>query len=365
MSSPDALPANDGGTKIAMSRALGAAFLSHQVQELERAVASSPRRGTPRGRGRGAGPDTGRGGGRRNNHRKQGSEDTSGDDQATLPPNVSVIVLDASVLVHAPAQVKRWCKDDGAPDLVVPLEVLNTLDLLKKGTSLLAQRARGASRLLESFVGSNTRLRVQRDDAFLLWDDVLLTADDADALPPPEWLRRTLCCACWETTHNSARGSVLVAVVDSSPTTDVESAGRFDVRADGTLVKSWVPRVGLRILPVKGSSAPPTGRVAAGNMVPEKPLTPEPISAPVTVPRVRGKLFDPNASDSDAAHPTSPRRVIAPSSPMAILANSKRGGKRPGSGGHGGPPRKPMNVVAVKEPVRVVRLLARGEKLDP
>lgn len=122
MSVPGNAPANAGGGKIAVSRAsLNAAFLNYQVQELERAVASAPRRSTPRGRGRGHGNDPGRGGARRN-HRKQGSEDTSGDDQAGLPADVGTIVLDASVLVHAPAQVKRWCKDDVAPDLVVPLE---------------------------------------------------------------------------------------------------------------------------------------------------------------------------------------------------------------------------------------------------
>lgn len=249
--------------------------------------------------------------------------------------------------------------------------MLNTLDMLKKGTSILAQRARGASRLLESFVGANTRLRVQRDDAFVLWDDVLLTADDDDALPPPEWLRRTLCCASWEATQNAARGSVCVAVVDPSPTTDVDSAGRYDVRADGALTRSWAPRLGLRLLPVKASvgKVPATGAI----VVPERPLTPELITAPVTVPRPRGKLFDPNASDADTALSVSPR-VLArrgsdtPASPVVpvILAN-KRGGKRPMSGG--GPRKPPISVLAAakekEEPVRVVRLLARGEKLDP
>jgi hypothetical protein len=44
-------------------------------------------------------------------------------DIATLPPKaVETIVLDASVLIHALSQVKRWCKDDVRADLVVPLE---------------------------------------------------------------------------------------------------------------------------------------------------------------------------------------------------------------------------------------------------
>lgn len=349
---------------MAMSRALAAAFLSHQVQELERAVATNPRRGAPRGRGRGHGPEPGRGGGPKRGHRTQGSEDTSGDDQAPLA-GVGAIILDASVLVHCPAQVKRWCKDAVGPDLVVPLEVLNTLDLLKKGASVLAQRARAASRLLESFVGSDTRLRVQRDEAYVLWDDILVSGSDQDLLPPPEWLRRTLCCASWEAAHN-ARGSAVIAVADPSPPSDIDSAGRFDVRADGALVRAWVSRVGLRMVGVKPSAGRPN------NAVPEA-LAPEPISAPVTVPRIRGKLFDPNASDADA--PPSPKIFMrrpsdtpAPPPPVVPVILNRRGG---GGGGAkrppvGAGPRKPAAPAKEKsEPVRVVRLLSRGEKLDP
>ena len=80
---------------------------------------------------------------------------------------------------------------------------LNTLDLLKKGTTVLAQRARAASRILEAQVGTNPRIRVQRDDAFVLWDDIPFVDQAAAAagLASPEWVRRTICCARWELEH--------------------------------------------------------------------------------------------------------------------------------------------------------------------
>ena len=78
--------------------------------------------------------------------------------------------------------------------------MLNTLDLLKKGTSSLAQRARAASRILEAQVGTNPRVRVQRDEAFVYWDKIASTSQDTGTpLPSPEWVRRTVCCAKWET----------------------------------------------------------------------------------------------------------------------------------------------------------------------
>ena len=258
--------------------------------------------------------------------------------------------------------------------------VLNTLDLLKKGTTLLAQRARAASRLLESFVGSDTRLRVQRDEAFVPWADVPLYSNSADSdhdsddvLPPPEWLRRTLCCARWEVQPASdplARPrAVVVAVGDPSPAdTPTEPAtaapGRHDARADGLLVKAWVPRVaGLRLQSVKPSSAGTaqyTDKATFATADVLVPVGPDvvPIVAPTTVPRARGKqLFDPKSDDAysyaDPLHPDSPRfsrqpaarKASQPVVPSPIVVQ----------------PRKRDEP----QPMRVVRLLARGEKLDP
>jgi hypothetical protein len=127
-----------------MSRALGAAFLSHQVAELETRVGgmdiAGSSRGNPRGRGRGRGEHRGRGRGRgRGTHIQRQSFSEADDDlrsstelnmpRSPPPPAerekrtlAQVIVLDSSVLVHALNQVKRWCKEDRKEVLVVPLE---------------------------------------------------------------------------------------------------------------------------------------------------------------------------------------------------------------------------------------------------
>ena len=76
------------------------------------------------------------------------------------------------------------------------------MDLLKKGTSALAQRARAASRILEAQVGTNPRIRVQRDDAFVLWDEIPFDEQTSGTQgTTPEWVRRTICCARWELEH--------------------------------------------------------------------------------------------------------------------------------------------------------------------
>ena len=53
-----------------------------------------------------------------------------------------------------PLAVQLECSVDHAT-------ALNTLDLLKKGTSALAHRARAASRILEAQVGTNPRIRIK------------------------------------------------------------------------------------------------------------------------------------------------------------------------------------------------------------
>lgn len=146
------VPVDDGvDCKDKMSRALGAAYLGHQVAKLESRInntdpsAYSPAN-SPRGGGRGRGP---RGGGRvwtpeRSGQRSRrrsftlhpvaaeaGSEppqaSTPSSGQAAPVPKekpimANVIVLDASVLVHALGQVKRWCKEERKETLIVPLE---------------------------------------------------------------------------------------------------------------------------------------------------------------------------------------------------------------------------------------------------
>jgi hypothetical protein len=141
-----------------MSKALGAAFLTHQVEQLEKTVSAAPPRRSPsrsynnnangnwRDRQRPHPPppsDSKRGqlpiGGIKittnpttstaSNHqqkerhvasaKKRGAEDTR------KTPNVKqadVIVVDASVLVNALGQVKKWCRDGQQEIIIVPLE---------------------------------------------------------------------------------------------------------------------------------------------------------------------------------------------------------------------------------------------------
>lgn len=139
-----------------MSRALGAAFLGHQVAQLESRINTSPS-SSPRGGGRGRGsrggrvwnPDRDRGGGgggqrvRKRSFSLHPVPAEPGLEPAQLPSNTpvtaptsqgvpvapkerpvmaNVIVLDASVLVYALGQVKRWCKEERKETLIVPLE---------------------------------------------------------------------------------------------------------------------------------------------------------------------------------------------------------------------------------------------------
>jgi len=127
-----------------MSRALGAAFLSHQVEQLEKSV-NNRIPGTANWRDRRA-PHSDQGG--RNssggNHNppgtltfrrvsdsspKQRIDDRSFRDSSDHKQrrgkdtkDADVIVLDASVLIHALGQLKRWSRDGREEIIIVPLE---------------------------------------------------------------------------------------------------------------------------------------------------------------------------------------------------------------------------------------------------
>ena len=137
-----------------MSRALGAAFLNHQVEQLEKSVngqgpasgnwrerraqsngqqlqgAVAPRQGAtspgskdsqPRRKGadRARDGETDRFSATQTSPtRRSGEEDRRAAD---------IIVVDASVLIHALYQVKRWCRDGRDEIIVVPLEGASSL----------------------------------------------------------------------------------------------------------------------------------------------------------------------------------------------------------------------------------------------
>ncbi|KAI5114957.1 hypothetical protein M0805_001142, partial [Coniferiporia weirii] len=127
-----------------------------------------------------------------------------------------VVVVDASVLVHALDQLKTWCGKGREEVVVVPLEnaSLNTLDTLKKGASSgqIVRRGRDASRYLEGQVDMNPRIRIQSDNEFAPWDSISFSKDGQDTSNDaarslsecPDWLRRIVCCARWEYDHFQA-----------------------------------------------------------------------------------------------------------------------------------------------------------------
>ncbi|KAI0344355.1 hypothetical protein BDW22DRAFT_1327712 [Trametopsis cervina] len=361
--------------KLAMSKALGAAFLNHQVEQLEQKMSSGPAaRGGGWRDGRRAGLETetsregmhsqkrtggGRGGGR---GKAQSKRVVSGDyargwreDPDTK--DADVVVVDASVLIHAITHLKKWCRDGRQEMIVIPLEALNTLDLLKKGTTPLAQRARAASRMLEAQVGTNPRIRVQRDDAFVLWDEIPFGG--APSVPSPEWVRRTLCCARWEIAHPPQQPvrdighKVVLAVCPSTPEA-AETSHPSSTSFSNKLAASPVP------LP-----APQPNRFeprSAGQLI-----LPWAHAAGITV------LELPPASAHGSSSPAVPR-----DQDNGLQRRSGEHGRRSSDDEHGGrrhaqqskpmverPPAVMAMMEAVSQPSKIVRVLARGEKLDP
>ncbi|KAJ7812322.1 hypothetical protein B0H14DRAFT_3090508 [Mycena olivaceomarginata] len=220
-----------------------------------------------------------------------------------------------TVLVHALHQVKRWCREGREEVVIVPLEALNTLDLLKKGTSQLAQRARAASRILEA----------QRDDAFVPWDRIAQTTPDQR--PLPRWVRRTVCCARWE--------------VESTSTATAAAAAH----ATGTLVAHWAARAGLAVRRVAPSVPNPNSSAGGGN----NKRGGGPSARPSSIGKVGGGSF----TSSKGSLVERPAAALAMEGKLAVMEGkgTLALGKDIGRGAAG--PR-----------AGVVRVLARGERLD-
>jgi hypothetical protein len=132
---------------MAMSRALGAAFLNHQVEQLEKSVSSNgPTSGNWRDRKNPATGSAKRGPSSpavkmapktkvetkalpmkerdrdfdRNSATSPNMRRTSTEDKREK--DADIIVVDASVLIHALYQVKKWCRDGRQEIVIVPLE---------------------------------------------------------------------------------------------------------------------------------------------------------------------------------------------------------------------------------------------------
>lgn len=139
-------PAN----KLAMSRALGAAFLNHQVEQLEKTVTNGPSSGNWRDRERDNRRQSPTGGvlynatsanpkrpsakpprkkvthdfvvERREKREARRSSEDARPGKGDKDKDADVVVVDASVLVHALHQVKKWCREGRNEIVIVPLE---------------------------------------------------------------------------------------------------------------------------------------------------------------------------------------------------------------------------------------------------
>lgn len=128
--------ATQSANRDAMSRALGAAFLNHKVEELEKTVTANPnangvfernrrdRRGSQGNdtvRGRGGGPRQGRNASRRSNEEER-DRVSDGEKRTAAHQDAKTVVVDASVLVHCLGKLKDWCKPYRKEIIIVPLE---------------------------------------------------------------------------------------------------------------------------------------------------------------------------------------------------------------------------------------------------
>jgi hypothetical protein len=238
--------------------------------------------------------------------------------------------------------------------ILIHCSALNTLDMLKKGTSQLAQRARAASRVLEAQVGTNPRILVQRDEDFVLWDTLefspstpaanvvadpqISQAQLTNPSSAPEWVRRTVCCSRFEADKATADKKKVVLAVSSalplstSPSRNFNAATpvplpapqpqtKFEPRSSGGLVGTWARRVGVTVLDVRPG---------------------------------------PGGSDDESDRSMRKR-------PMGGVNNGGRGGGHVGGGLVERPPavKAMMEMVSQPNSGRVLRVLARGEKLEP
>ncbi|KAG2052351.1 hypothetical protein BDR06DRAFT_1009632 [Suillus hirtellus] len=202
---------------------------------------------------------------------------------------------------------------------------------LKKGTSPLAQRARSASRILKAQVGINTRIPhgVQRDDAFVPWDRIEfkdMSPDDAKdkamlqslhlsgfpddrlivvfAILSPSAVPAQVC-----RTEAMPEVSSPVPLPAPSPHTH-----KYEPRSAGLLIEHWATRAGITLLEVEPSAAP----------------------------------------------------LVPPSSNhLHNLDGDDRGKRQAGRGRLERPAAVMQMMEVISQPSKVIRVLARGEKLEP
>ena len=243
------------------------------------------------------------------------------------------------------------------------------MDLLKKGSSSLAQKARSASRILEAQVGTNPRIRVQRDDAFVLWDKIAF--EDTTECNPyscPEWVRRIICCALWEIEH---------------PEEELKASDRRSFEANATPNDNDPKphKVVLAVLSSAPNLSPQSISLKLADMTVgfEPSLAPVPLPAP-TVPHTSkhevrslgglvtswGTKAKIQLLEVDPALPGRDEDDRPKRSHPCHGSNRNRGGDHAiaKSGLVERPPAVMAMMGMISQPNRVVRVLARGEKLD-
>lgn len=261
--------------------------------------------------------------------------------------------------------------------------------------------------MLEQQVGTNPRIKVQRDEAYVLWDNIPFhkpasdvnddgASEDKHKLNTPEWVRRTICCARWEfdqlkpaesesnageseepapISSNNAKSAVntsiqrstspppvIVAVcLETAQLPDATSASspvplpvpyqasKHEQRCAGALVAQWAKEAGI---PVVEYTATPLPMPSSGRRgLPSHTRTPsddEPVNhshqspnrlKPMTIKMKSGSPFSGDKSPFFGPGRTGGALVERPAATMVM-----------------------NDVVQLSKPIR---LLARGEKLDP
>jgi len=235
---------------------------------------------------------------------------------------------------------------------------------------------------------------VQRDDAFVPWDNIFFrdvgldgdkdrpTAAFLNHSSSPEWVRRTICCARWEidnankSLNESKKGDelqsnaaaqtpkVVLAVLASTSQTSayVHEAKRSDggvsdisspvplpapnpnkhePRTTGLLVHQWAARADINMIEVQHSAPNPA------TLPQQQVVSNRRASSEEERPKRQGGRGRRNSQH-------------VPSGPGAVAG---------ASAGRSGLVERPPAVMAMMEmvaqPSKVVRVLARGEKLDP
>ena len=231
-------------------------------------------------------------------------------------------------------------------------------------------------------MGTNPRIRVQRDDAFVLWDDIPF--DDATPGMSPEWVRRTICCARWESEHasevtNTPSPRIVLAVVNPPAAEAPLEAGvspisaspvplpapqpnRFESRLAGALAARWAAKAGVEVIELSSAPPQPTGGPTSSD------------------PQAKGRRSGDGPGNRRSGEEDRAKRAQAGGGGGGRGRRNSRGAP-PGAGSRPPPQmppqgtantglvERPQAVMTMMEratqPNRVVRVLARGEKLDP